>query len=290
MLNQIKNSSSPSILFTGAHGLVGSRIVSLLSETFDFITPRSSELDITDKQALEDVVEVFGGDWIIHAAAYTDVDGCEKDVEKARSINVTGTKNVVDAARKYGKRVCFISTDFVFDGTADSYTEESVPHPLGVYGQTKCEGENVVRELDQFLILRIAYPYSIVPPIAKPDFVGAIRNRLQSGLGIAAPTDNFFTPTCIDDIAHALEILLKTQAHGIYHVVGSSSLSSYDAAIQIARKYNCDEGLVEQTTHSVYYQNRAKRPLQLVIKNDKIASLGVHMRTFEEGLAQISQG
>src|SRR3989344_8678732 len=102
------------IFITGGHGLVGSRLIELLSNQFNFIAPHSSQVDITNQQAVEKAIEHFHGDWIIHAAAYTDVDGCEQNQQKAHHINIDGTASVVNAAQKYNKRILFVSTDFVF--------------------------------------------------------------------------------------------------------------------------------------------------------------------------------
>ncbi len=276
------------IFITGGHGLVGSRIIQLLSDQFECIAPHSSKLDITDQKAVETAIEAFVGDWIIHAAAYTDVDGCEQHQDKARSINIDGTAALVTAARKYDKKVLFVSTDFVFDGTASFYDEQSVPSPISFYGVTKYAGEKLVGAYSKNLIVRISFPYGRSISGVKKDFVAAIRNQLAQGKNVVAPDDNLFTPTFIDDIAQALRVLIIKNESGIYHVVGNSTLSSYRAAQAIAQNFHYQLDLVQPTKHRVYYENRAKRPLHLTTKNDKIASLGVPMKTFEEGLEIIA--
>lgn len=275
------------IFITGAYGLVGTRIVELLSDQFDFSAPRASEVNITDQRAVEKAIETFTGDWIVHAAAYTDVDECEQNQEKACSINIDGTAHIVAAAKKFDKKVIFISTDFIFDGTAAYYDEQSNPSPINYYGITKYEGEKLVGAYPQNIIIRISFPYGRNVSVVKKDFVATIEGQLIQGKRVVAPEDNLFTPTFIDDIAHALRVLIDHRESGIYHVVGSTTLSSYRAAQIIAHTVGCRSDLVQPIKHHLYYANCAKRPLHLVTKNDKIASLGVRMKTFEEGLSEL---
>lgn len=306
------------ILGTGLSGLVGSRIVELLSDSFDFQDASyDTGVDITDRGAVDDFISQSKAEWIIHLAAKADVEGCEKDKNTdikilrykntenfdknvaydktqwngqntAWTINVIGTKNIIDTAQKYGKKVLYISTDFVFDGTKDSYDEDDVPSPTNWYAATKYEGEKIVSKLPRSLIVRITFPYRAQFSVKK-DFVRAILEKFQNNQSIATPTDNLFTPTFIDDVAHAIKTLIEQERCGIYHVVGNTVLGSYDAAIMIAKVFGFNPTLVHKTSASVYYANRTKRPLKLGTKNDKIRKLGIKMRTFEEGLREIKK-
>src|SRR5207302_1440576 len=169
-------------------------------------------------------------------------EGCEKDKTLGESgdaykINVLGTQNIVDASKATNKKYIYISTDFVFgkeEPPQGGFTQDSKPNPVNWYGETKWRGEEVVRNSGlPFLIVRIAYPYRKEFPLKK-DFVRAIRDRLQNGGQAKAITDHLMTPTFIDDIAYALGKLIETDVTGIYHVVGSQSVSPYDASIMIA--------------------------------------------------------
>lgn len=285
------------ILGTGLTGLVGSRIVEILSQKeyeFENIS-RSTGVDISNKDQVAQVIEKSSADVIVHLAAKADVDGCEKDKEfgqdgEAWKINVDGTRHIADACSIYHKKLIYISTDFVFDGEKDQsvggYSEDDAPNPLNWYGQTKYEGEKIVSSLTtDWLILRIAYPYRV--EFTKNDFVRAVKGRLEKGESVTMVTDHIFTPTFIDDIANAIHRLLMQEANGLFHVVGSSSLSPYDAAVEIAEKYNYKTELIGQTTRSEFFNDRANRPFRLAIKNDKINILGIPMRTFEEGLEEL---
>ncbi len=280
------------ILGTGLDGLVGSRIVELLSSKHEFENlSLSTGIDITNKKVVLEKIKNSDAKIVLHLAAKTNVDSCELDRalgEKgdAWKINVTGTQNIVDACLQSNKKIIYISTDFVFDGTREAYSEEDIPNPLNWYAQTKYAGEKIVQNSKTpWMIIRIAYPYRI--SFERLDFVRAILKRLQEGLLVAAVADHIFTPTYIDDIAFAIDALIENNSEGIFHVVGSQSLTPYDASLLIAREFDLDVSKVSKTTRSEFFSNRAPRPFQLVLKNDKILKLGVRMRTFEEGIKEI---
>jgi dTDP-4-dehydrorhamnose reductase len=135
-------------------------------------------------------------------------------------------------------------------------------------------------------VIRISNPYR-AHPIGKKDFVHKMIEQLESKKPVFAPTDQLFTPTFIDDIASALRLLVQTNAHGIYHVVGTSALSPFDAAIAIADAFDCDKALVKPARFARMFQSRAPAPQNAVLKNDKIRALGATMRTFTEGLLEV---
>ena len=283
------------ILGTGLSGLVGTRIVELLDSKYSFTDlSLATGVDITQKEVVTKHIQNSQSAWVIHMAAKTDVDGCEKDKSAdqtgaAWQINVEGTRNIVEAADQFHKRVLYISTDFVFDGTEKVYTENSIPHPINWYGQTKYAGEQVVLNSSQNIVLRIAYPYRAKCGGPKKDFVHTLYHRLQRNESLTVLTDHIFTPTFIDDIAKSIETLIAKNASGIYHGVGGASLSPFEAAQVLARQFGFDERLITGVKTAGYYQGRAPRPLELRLKNDKIASLGVTMRAFGQGLEEIKR-
>lgn len=282
------------ILGTGLSGLVGSRIVALLSDSFEFEDlSYDTGVDITNRDQVAKKIGASSAKWILHLAAKADVDGCEADKAHGREgaawkINVEGTGNIVEAATRTGKRVLYISTDFVFDGTKDFYTEEDTPHPINWYAKTKYEGEQLVLSRPDNIVARITYPYCAKNG-AKKDFVHAIINRLQKKLEVTSLTDHIFTPTLIDDIATSIKLLMEKDARGIYHLVGNESLSPFEATNKIAEVFGLDTQLFRAITMAEYFQNRAPRPYKLATKNDRITGLGVRMRSFSEGLLEIKK-
>lgn len=302
------------IIGTGLSGLVGSRIVELLSPEYSFENiSRQTGVDILDRELLIKKIAGSQASVVLHFAAKTDVDECEKDRDNdseilrykdkkkqeeewnikktAWGINVLGTKNIVNACERAGKKLIYISTDFVFDGGSPpekGYTEEDVPRPINWYGQTKFEGEKVVQSARiPWTIIRISYPYRAT--FEKKDFARAMMNRLKNNQPILAITDQFITPTFIDDIAQAVNVIIVKNATGIVHVVGSQFISPYDIAQLIVKEYNFDQSLISPTTRTEFFVNRAPRPFKSIVRNDKIEKLGVLMKTFSEGLEVVKQ-
>lgn len=281
------------ILGTGLQGLVGSRITELLGETYTFSNiSRSTGVDITQRAQVFAALKKSDAQIVIHLAAKADVDGCEKDKElgetgEAWKINVFGTQHLVEACKETGKKLVYISTDFVFDGEKGDYTEEDTPRPINWYGVTKYKAEELVRLSGiPFVIIRPAYPYGRAYE-KKKDFVQAIVSRLKEGKAVYGITDHLFVPTYLDDFVYALEAVITNQAEGIFHVVGSQSLTPYDSSQIIAKRFGYDQNLVQKTTRAEFFSGRALRPYNLSLKNDRIKKLGVRMRPFEEGLAEI---
>lgn len=287
-------------IFTiGGSGLVGTRIAELLEDTFEIDDlSLTNGVDITDPISLDIIKTDTDHEIVLHLAAKADVEGCELDKPlgqegPAYKINVGGTKNVAEACRAGNKKMLYISTDFVFNGTKEppyKYIEEDLPDPLNWYAMTKYYGEEEVKKADvPFAILRIAYPYRADEFPIKKDFVHAIMGRLANGQPITAVTDHIMTPTYIDDIADAIKAIIENDAKGIYHVVGSQSLTPFDAFMLMADKFGYDKNLISKTTREEFFKGKAPRPFNLSINNDKITKLGVRMRTFEEGLGEIKQ-
>lgn len=285
------------IFTVGGSGLVGTRVVELLQDkyTIDDLS-LTNGVDITDPSSLDVIRSDKDHQIVLHIAAKADVEGCEKDKElgeqgAAYKINVTGTKNVADAAKASNKKMLYISTDYVFDGKKEppyKYKEDDEPNPVNWYAMTKYKGELVVKESGvSFAILRIGYPYRADPFELKNDFVHAIMGRLAKQQPLTAVTDHYMTPTFIDDIAYAIDTVIKKEATGIYHVVGSQSLTPYDAIQLIADRFNYNKKLIGTITREEFYKGKAPRAFNLSINNDKITQLGVTMRTFEEGLKEV---
>lgn len=281
------------ILGTGLSGLLGTSVVDELKDEFSF-TNLSLEtgVDITDSASLKNAFEASDAPWVFHFAAITDVDAAEKEkTQKEKSltwrVNVDATENIVSLCKNSGKHLLYISTDYVFDGNKDRYTETDLPDPAGFYAQTKYEGEKRVSLLgDLGLIIRIANPYGLKES-GKKDFVHKIADELRHGESIKTPTDQLFVPTFIPDIATAIGHLVHKNAHGIYHVVGDEAFSPYEAALEVARIIGASDTLIQKTQFALYFDKRAPRPFHVVLSNDKIKKLGLNVTSFRHGLELI---
>lgn len=267
------------IAITGASGLLGSRIIELLKNEFTFLPISQETTNITDKGQVSKTLHGMDYDILLHLAAYTNVDGAEKEEQLARRVNVEGTRNLFETNQKKKRKFIYISTDFVFDGTEPPYNEESLPHPISVYGQTKYEGEQIVQ--GGAMIIRLSYPYRKHFPLKK-DFVRSILAYLHEGKPLSMITDSVITPTFIDDIAYGLKHLCTHYTPTVYHLVGADSLSPYDAGKAIAEAFSLNKDLIRKTTYEQYFAGRAKRPRLSVIQSTK--NTFYPMKSFAEGL------
>lgn len=286
----------PQIIGLGLNGLVGSRITEILSDKYEFVfLSRSTGADITDRNSLSILKDYPEAKFVLLFSAKADVDGCEEDKElgeegEAWKINVNGTENVARVCQELGKKLIYISTDFVFDGEkekGDSYTETDTPNPINWYSKTKYEGEKRVEKSGApYIILRLAFPYRAkFEP--KKDFVRSIIDSLRNRSQINVVTDQIFCPTLIDDISIVIDVLIKNDSTGIYHAVGNDALTPYEAALKIAEVFDLDSSLISPVTREEFFKDRAPRPFNLQLRNAKIEKLGVKMKGFEEGLIAI---
>ena len=283
------------IIGTGLSGLVGSRVTKLLSPGFAFIDlSKETGIDLLDFFKVREMISASHAPWVFHFAAYTDVQQAESEKAKGKEsvswkVNVGATENVMNICKETGKKLLYISTDYVFDGTKDEYDEDDVPNPISWYGQTKYEGEKLVQTLGTHsLVVRIANPYRS-NPVGKMDFVHKMLERMNAGLEIQAPSDQLFCPTYIDDVASCLEKLVSTDAHGIYHVVSATGVTPYEAAKELALEFGYKDALITPVSYALYFSGKALPPKQALLKHDKIDALGVRLHTFSEGLHGVKQ-
>ena len=179
---------SLSILSTGLSGMIGTRLQEVWRDDVVVNDTHAAGVDITNSDAVEAWMRGSDAPVVLHMAAKTDVDGCEDDKifgeeGEAWQINVRGTEYIIAAAKKTGKRMIYVSTDFVFDGVKEFYTEDDEPNPVNWYGRTKEEAERVVQTSTiPCTIVRIAYPYG-AQATGKKDFVFRMKEQIEKELG-----------------------------------------------------------------------------------------------------------
>ena len=284
------------LLGTGLSGMVGSYVMENLKDSYEFQNlSLETGVDITKPELVDAYMATSDAPWVLHFAAMTDVDAAEKEKELGEKsstwiVNVGATENIVASSKKYKKRMVYISTDFVFPGGEKVFSEEDTPNPVGWYATTKYEGEKRVAELgDQGVIVRITFPYGVTKG-PKQDFVTKMRNQLAAKNPLLAPIDQVFVPTFVEDIAKGIDLIVKNNASGIYHIVGPGWMSSYDAALEVAAVFGGDPSLIQKTTAAEFYQGRALRAFQLRTGNAKIQKLGLNSTSFIEGLTKLKEG
>ncbi len=255
------------VLVTGANGMLGQDLCPILEdEGFDVIETDINSLDITNKKQAEEVIKENKPDYIIHCAAYTNVDGAEDDKEKAFEINKLGTKNLAEICKKYDITLVYISTDYVFDGTKkEKYTPDDIPNPINIYGKSKLAGEKVVETLcDKYYIARTSWLYGH----HGKNFVETMIS-LKDKEELMVVDDQTGCPTWTVELANGIVSLIEDEApFGIYHICGSGQTTWYGFAKKIFEICNFKVNLKPCTTNE--FPRKAKRPEYSVMENNKI--------------------
>lgn len=286
------------ILATGATGLIGSRFVEMFGDKYNVVNmDLSTGVDITKVETFKSFFDAHtDAKTLIHLAAFTDTNKAFAETGDKNGIcykvNVDGTRNIANICKERGIHLIHVSTDFVFDGKQDTpYLEESPLSPIEWYGETKAMAENVVKDSGvSYSIVRLSYPYRANFE-AKLDLIKKIRSGLESGKLYPQFSDTMITPTFIDDIARAFDKLIELHPQGIFHSVGSDSLSPYDLARKVASAYGFDPSVVKEGSLTEYLKSAA-RPFARTVKmsNQKSAGvLDVAFMTIDEGLVEIKK-
>ena len=250
------------IMILGANGFIGRRILKRLAPKHQVmacslhqdIMPEESYrfevIDILNYPALMGLLNVFHPDVIINAAAYSVVDYCEQHQEEAYAMNVTVVKHLAEYSQANSCRLIHLSTDFVFDGTSpNAYTETDIPNPVNYYGKTKQWSEEVIEQrCNNYAIVRVEVVYGKPLPKQHGNIVHLVKSRLENGQNIRVVSDQFRSPTWVEDIAYAIEKLLSDQYQGIYHICGDKTLSVAKIAHQVAKFFQLDASLIEAVT------------------------------------------
>ena len=289
----------PKIIGTGLSGLVGSRLVELLKDKFDFVDfSLDSGVDVLDTNSLAAAFEKNkDAVAVLHLAAFTDTNAAWEQRGDKKGIcyqlNVQGTQNILNLAQKYNQYLIYISTDFVFSGSKTTpYLETDAPDPIEWYGETKYLGEKIILDsgYQNYNISRITYPYRAKFD-AKVDIVRKVLAKLQNNESVKMFSDQICTYTFIDDIAASIGYFLKNQNTGIYHLVGSSSHSPFEMCQQIAQVFELNKNLISASSLEEFIKSQpsGSRPWQktLITSNQKVTSLGINFKTLADGLREV---
>lgn len=288
------------ILVTGSNGLLGQKLTDRLrgSENFRLIAsslgpdryPEKSgyvyqAMDVTNESDVRDIVAAYKPDAIIHTAAMTNVDACEKDREGCRRLNVDAVKYLVSAAGETGARLVHLSTDFVFNGKEGPYAEEDAPDPLSYYGWSKLESEKLIQaSLIDSAILRTIIVYGVVKDGSRSNIVLWAKGALEKGEPLNVVDDQFRMPTLAEDLAEACVLAAAGSAKGIYHVCGKDYMSILELVQRVARFFGLDASLIQPISARALNQ-AAERPARTGFILDKaVKELGYRPHSFEEGL------
>ncbi len=293
------------ILITGANGLLGQKLVELLVQesTVDLIATAKGEnrlpnsagyryvsLDITNSADIDTVFDTYKPHVVIHTAAMTNVDTCETDQIGCELLNVTAVAYLIEACQKHDTFLCHLSTDFIFDGADGPYTEEAIPNPISVYGESKLRAEKLIEASSiRWAIARTVLVFGIVSDMSRTNIILWVKKSLEEGKQINVVTDQFRTPTLAEDLALGCWLIAQKEAQGIFNISGSDFLTPYEMAIKTANFYGLPVDLIQQADSSTFSQP-AKRPPRTGFILDKARrELGYQPRSFDEGIAFMAE-
>ncbi|QHT59272.1 dTDP-4-dehydrorhamnose reductase [Paenibacillus lycopersici] len=274
------------ILITGANGQLGQEIVQLGDRLMVEISGFGRErLDITNLAQCQAVIADYMPDAVIHCAAYTAVDKAESEPEEAFRINAEGTRNVALASKAIGAKLCYVSTDYVFDGCASTpYQEQDPVNPLTVYGDSKLAGESEVRSIImEHFIVRTSWVFGKYGK----NFVKTIRKLAKEKDRLQVVNDQFGSPTYTLDLANFLLQLIQTEHYGIYHASNSGACSWYEFAQAILQECGLNQVRLEPCS-TAEFPRPATRPAFSVMDHAAIRRYGfAEFRPWQEALKHL---
>lgn len=269
------------VLVTGAAGMLGHELVSAFSD-HEVTGLAHRDLDVSDRAAVLDAVNTIKPGLILHAAAWTAVDACESDPDKAFAVNALGSAHIAEAAEKQSARVVTYSTDYVFDGALDrAYSEADSPSPQSVYGHTKLQGEKAFN--DQAVVMRISW----VCGYYGANMVKTILRIADENQILRFVDDQIGYPTFAADAAAMTRLLVDQERCGLYHVTNQGEVSWFEFAQEVLKAAGLDPARVEPiTTASLTPPRPAKRPANSRLENSSLKRDDIELLSdFREPLA-----
>jgi dTDP-4-dehydrorhamnose reductase len=292
------------VLVTGANGLLGQKLTSLLDREpgVELIATGRGDsrrslrqgiyltLDVTQEEDITQALDAHRPDVVIHTAAMTQVDQCETEREECWRQNVTAVAYLSKACEARGIHLIHLSTDFVFDGSVGPLDESATPHPLSHYGESKLAAERLVQGLQTpWTIIRTVLVYGVTKDQSRSNIVLWVKSSLEAGKVIRVVNDQWRTPTLAEDLAMGCLLIAQRKATGIYHISGAEMLTPYDIAQRTAEYFGLDKGLIQET-NSLEFKQPARRPLKTGFIIDKARKdLGYAPHSFREGLALVGK-
>jgi len=254
-----KVTNFPKVLIIGENSLVGSTISNYAKDNFELYhtyyntkinNENSTRIDLVkESQKILDLIDKIKPSLVIHTVAYPNVDFCEKNKDDAYFLHVTITEKIAQTCASVGAKILYFSTDAVFDGKQDKkYVESDFTNPLSYYGKTKLEAEKVLMETSRNnVVFRTTVIYG---QYQRSRFTNWVLDNLKQNKTVPAFTDQFNTPTLVDDLCKAILCILDLDLSGIYHAVGKTCLSRYDFALKLSRVFGYNEELIIPTMSS----------------------------------------
>jgi len=261
--------------------MLGHDLVSAFAEE-DVVAPSSQHADLRDDKQVLLAARDARPDWIILSAAYTDVDGCEKDSAKAFAVNRDGAGNVARAAVQTGSRLAFLSTDYVFNGAKHSPYEIDDPRdPINIYGRSKAEAESMLLEITpDCCILRTSWLFGL----GGKCFPDTMLRLAKSQRELRVVDDQHGCPTYTPDLANAIASLARKQARGIVHVTNRGSCSWFEFARETLAEVSPQTKVIPITAEE--FPRPARRPAYSILSSRSLQSLGIELPDWRDALSR----
>lgn len=272
------------VLVTGITGQLGYDVVkSLKDRGHEAVGIDKEKMDLTDSCEIKKCIENVNPEAIIHCAAYTAVDVAEDNEDLCRQVNALAVKDMANCAKKLDIPMIYISTDYVFDGTKDGeYSEDDTPNPINIYGKTKYEGEEYVREiLEKYYIVRISWVFGE----NGNNFIDTMLRLSKDRDSLRIINDQVGSPTYTKDLAPLLVDMIETNEYGVYHVTNEEFCSWYEFAKEIfnVAKVNIDVTPISTSE----YPTKANRPMNSKMSKDKLINNGFkQLRSWKEAVGE----
>lgn len=273
------------VLLFGGSGQLGSEILRLWRDD-EVVAPSSVQTDIRDHDAVRETVRRVAPDILVNCTAYNKVDAAEREPDEAFAVNAFAVEAMAQAATDVRARFVTFSTDYVFDGEkGEPYLEGDRPNPQNVYGVSKLTGELLAeRQNAGALVIRVCGLYGVSTSTSKGySFIDRIITRARAGEHIEVVSDQIVSPTYAAHVAEMTRTLLKTTTAGVVHMVNEGVVSWYDFAVEAVRAAGVD-AQIEPVSHTVW-PSSVRRPPFSALRNARLASLGLSMPTWREGIA-----
>ncbi len=293
------------ILITGSNGLLGQKLVSLLSQDSEvelIATARGENrlleteryvyhaMDITNRDEVLRVFELIKPQIVIHTAAMTNVDQCETDKENCWQQNVNALEYLIEGSKIHNSFLLHLSTDFIFDGKTGPYNETAMANPISFYGWSKLAAEKLVENSGlKWAIARTVLVYGIAQDMSRSNIILWVKKSLEEGKSIKVVNDQWRTPTLAEDLAEGCALIAKKQAEGIFNISGKDFLNPSQMACKTADYFGLDKSLIQEVDCSMFSQT-AKRPATTGFHITKAKEiLGYNPKSFDEGIALLAE-
>ncbi|KGE15387.1 SDR family oxidoreductase [Sphingobacterium deserti] len=260
-MDELKGYEEKRILVTGSNGFLGQKLIDKLAgvENVSLLATSKGDnrnpnilgyifkaCDIENEASFHELVESFAPTHIIHTAAITSVEACDRDPLLCERVNVLFVGKLASLCEKLEIHLTFLSTDFVFDGKDGPYHENDMPNPCNAYGRSKWLAEQAIMKTNSTAaILRTILVYGVINDPKRSNLILWVKNKLSQGESITVVSDQWRMPTWVDDLADACILAVEKRASGIYHISSEQLFSILEIAEQVADSWQLNKQLIQ---------------------------------------------